>query len=152
MRGAPANRAGALTQALVADANKRRGFGEAAVRAHGVSQGCGHDYSCGWLIDRHGDDIYSSYDLSQGAGSANGVGIIADLLGNDGYYIYRKQNTQGFGDPRRDYGSLGLFLDTDGDDRYDGNGANESFWQTPSKWGGGLDRSILHPDSVEAKK
>ena len=113
--------------------------GNDVYRAHGVSQGCGHDYSCGWLLDRAGDDVYSSYDLSQGAGSANGFGILTDLSGTDGYYVFRKANSQGYGNPRRDYGSIGLFLDIGGDDRYDGNGSNNHFWRTVSKWGGGLD-------------
>lgn len=120
-------------------------------RSHGVCQGCGHDYSCGWLIDISGDDIYSAHDLAQGAGQANGFGIFSDLAGDDGYYVFRKDNAQGYGNPRRDYGSIGLFLDLDGRDRYDGNGANNCFWRTPSKWGGGLDRGIKSPDSTEAK-
>ncbi len=121
-------------------------------RAYGVSQGCGHDYACGWLLDRQGNDLYASYDLSQGAGQANGFGIFTDLTGNDRYYVMLKNNTQGYGNPRRDYGSIGVFLDLDGDDRYDGNGTNNRFWTTNSKWGGGLDRSIPVPDSAEAKQ
>jgi hypothetical protein len=118
-------------------------------RAYGVSQGCGHDYSCGWLQDRDGNDLYVSYDLSQGAGQANGFGIFTDLVGNDRYYVMSKTNTQGYGNPRRDYGSIGIFLDLDGDDRYDGNGANNRYWTTHSKWGGGLDRSIPVPDTTQ---
>lgn len=126
--------------------------GNDVYRSHGVSQGCGHDYSCGWLVDRQGEDSYSTESLSQGAGSANGFGIISDLLGNDGYYVINRKNTQGFGDTRRDYGSIGLFLDMDGSDRYDGNGADNFFWRTKSKWGGGLDRHIVRPDAAEIKK
>lgn len=118
-------------------------------RAYGVSQGCGHDYSCGWLQDRDGNDLYVSYDLSQGAGQANGFGIFTDLVGNDRYYVMLKNNTQGYGNPRRDYGSIGIFLDLDGDDRYDGNGSNNRYWTTHSKWGGGLDRSIQIPDTTK---
>lgn len=117
--------------------------GSDTYRSHGVSQGCGHDYSCGWLLDRGGEDIYSSESLSQGAGSANGFGIITDIGGVDGYYIFVKSNCQGYGNPRRDYGSIGLFLDLDGADHYDGNGTNNRFWRTVSKWGGGLDREIF---------
>lgn len=118
-------------------------------RAYGVSQGCGHDYSCGWLQDRDGNDTYVSYDLSQGAGQANGFGIFTDLVGNDRYYVMLKTNTQGYGNPRRDYGSIGIFLDLDGDDRYEGNGSNNRYWTTHSKWGGGLDRSIPVPDTTQ---
>lgn len=124
-------------------------------RAYGVSQGCGHDYACGWLQDRAGDDLYATYDLGHGAGQANGFGIFTDLTGNDRYYVMLTGNTQGYGNPRRDYGSIGVFLDLDGDDRYDGNGSNNRFWTLPgSKWGGGLDRHIPVPgpaDTAEAE-
>ena len=125
--------------------------GDDLYRAHGVSQGCGHDYSCGWLLDRRGNDIYSSYDLSQGAGSANGLGLITDIGGDDGYYVFKKSNSQGYGNPRRDYGSIGLLLDLGGFDHYDGNGINDRFWRTVSKWGGGLDREIVWPRTEGAK-
>jgi len=124
-------------------------------RAYGVSQGCGHDYSLGWLQDRGGDDLYATYDLGHGAGQANGMGLLTDLTGNDRYYVVLKRNTQGYGNPRRDYGSIGIFLDLDGDDRYDGNGENNRFWTLPgSKWGGGLDRHIpigAEQDTTEAE-
>lgn len=125
--------------------------GNDVYRAHGVSQGCGHDYSCGWLLDRGGNDIYSSFDLSQGAGSANGIGIVTDIGGDDGYYIFKKSNSQGYGNPRRDYGSIGFMLDLGGADHYDGNGVNDRFWRTVSKWGGGLDREVPPFKTREAK-
>jgi len=119
-------------------------------RAYGVSQGCGHDYACGWLQDRRGDDLYVTQDLGHGAGQANGMGIFTDLIGNDRYYVIGKHNTQGYGNPRRDYGSIGIFLDLDGDDRYDGNGSNNRFWTVPgSKWGRGLDRQLIIPDTAD---
>lgn len=124
------------------------GGGDDVYRSHGVCQGCGHDYSCGWLLDRSGDDTYSAQGLAQGAGQANGFGIFTDLAGDDGYYTFLKTNTQGYGNPRRDYGSIGVFLDLDGDDRYGGNGSNDLFWQIPGKWGGGLDRSYPAVDST----
>ncbi|MCP4568098.1 MAG: hypothetical protein GY841_11010 [FCB group bacterium] len=127
------------------------GGGDDVYRSHGVAQGCGHDYSCGWLLDRGGDDIYTSEGLSQGAGQANGFGLFTDLTGRDGYYVFNKANCQGYGNPRRDYGSIGLFLDMDGKDHYDGQGTNNRFWTIPSKWGGGLDRELFKADSTEAK-
>ncbi len=108
--------------------------------SHGVSQGCGHDLAFGLLLDRSGNDNYITYDLSQGAGSANGFGILADEAGNDGYYVGRDNNTQGFGGPRRDYGSVGILLDISGKDRYNGNGKDSTWWTTPSKWGVGIDK------------
>lgn len=117
-------------------------------RGKGLMQGCGHDYSCAIMLDRYGDDIYHAVDLSQGAGSANGFGIMLDARGNDAYYVMKTNNTQGFGDARRDFGSIGLFLDLSGTDRYDGNGGENRFWRTPSKWGGGLDEEFILPDSA----
>jgi hypothetical protein len=118
--------------------------------AYGVSQGCGHDYACGWLQDRRGNDLYATHDLGHGAGQANGMGLCTDLIGDDRYYVRGKHNSQGYGNPRRDYGSIGIFLDLNGDDRYDGNGSNNRFWTLPgSKWGGGLDRQIPVPEVAD---
>ena len=108
--------------------------------SHGVSQGCGHDLALGMLWDKSGNDNYVSESLSQGAGSANGFGILTDESGNDGYYVQVTGNTQGYGNPRRDYGSVGILLDLSGRDGYDGNGADSTWWTTPSKWGVGIDR------------
>jgi len=108
--------------------------------SHGVSQGCGHDFAFGLLYDKSGNDDYVTWDLSQGAGSANGVGILVDENGDDGYYVEKKDNTQGYGNPRRDYGSIGIFLDLSGNDHYNGNGKDSTWWTTPSQWGVGIDK------------
>lgn len=105
----------------------------------GVSQGCGHDYSHGWLVDYDGCDLYSAYDLSQGAGSANGIGAIIDLAGDDRYYVKSDRNTQGYGNPRRDFGSIGIFYDGAGEDHYEGGpGSDRDIW-IYSRWGIGWD-------------
>jgi len=106
----------------------------------GVSQGCGHDLAAGYLIDYDGNDTYQAYDLSQAAGSANGMGMLIDYLGDDSYEIKSTLNTQGYGNPRRDYGSIGLFLDLMGEDTYVGNGRDNYYWINDSKWGIGVDR------------
>jgi hypothetical protein len=118
----------------------------------GLMQGCGHDYSCGIMLDRAGNDVYHAYDLSQGAGSANGFGMLIDDRGDDAFYVMKKHNTQGFGDPRRDFGSIGLFLDLGGMDRFDGNGAENSYWKTDSKWGCGMDIEFIKTDTVTSEK
>jgi hypothetical protein len=106
----------------------------------GVSQGCGHDLAAGLLCDLSGNDNYNAHDLSQAAGSANGLGMLLDLKGNDGYYVKSSANTQGYGDPRRDYGSIGIFLDLKGEDHYEGGkGKDGSYWNY-SKWGIGIDK------------
>lgn len=105
----------------------------------GVSQGCGHDWAAGLLIDAQGHDRYTATDLSQAAGSANGIGILIDGQGDDSYIVKDTLNTQGYGNPRRDYGSIGLFLDQNGRDRYIGPGKDARIWLSLSSWGVGVD-------------
>ena len=114
--------------------------GDDVYSAKGVSQGCGHDRAVGLLIDLDGDDNYNAYDLCQGAGSANGLGIIADVRGKDVYIVRSDKNTQGYGNPRRDYGSIGIFLDLGGQDGYSGGKGRDGLWWTYSKWGAGIDK------------
>lgn len=118
----------------------------------GLMHGCGHDYSCGLILDRHGNDTYTAFDLSQGAGSANGAGILIDNEGDDRYFVQTGRNTQGYGNPRRDFGSIGLFIDLGGNDQYWGNGSNNCYWRTDSKWGGGMDIEMNPPDSSSEDK
>ncbi len=115
------------------------GAGDDIYSSKGVSQGCGHDWACGILLDNSGNDNYYAYDLSQGAGNANGIGLFIDQAGDDGYYVKSKANTQGYGNPRREYGSIGIFIDMLGKDKYDGNGCDGCWWSIDSKWGVGLD-------------
>jgi hypothetical protein len=118
----------------------------------GLMQGCGHDYACGIILDRAGDDTYTAYDLSQGAGSANGAGLLIDNAGDDRYSVKETSNTQGYGNPRRDFGSIGLFMDLGGADQYYGNGRDNHYWRLDSKWGAGMDIEVNPPDSSEGKK
>jgi hypothetical protein len=124
-------------------------YGSDVYSGKGLMHGCGHDYAAGIILDRHGDDTYTAYDLSQGAGSANGVGLLIDGEGDDRYFVKNPLNTQGYGNPRRDFGSIGLFIDLGGDDQYLGNGRNDYYWRTDSKWGGGMDIELKEPDSTE---
>jgi hypothetical protein len=121
--------------------------GDDSYYGKGLMQGCGHDYSAGVLIDRGGNDTYTAYDLSQAAGSANGVGILLDAFGDDRYMVKRPDNTQGYGNPRRDFGSIGLFMDLSGTDQYLGNGRDDFYWRTSSRWGGGMDIELFPPDT-----
>lgn len=125
--------------------------GDDRYESKGVSQGCGHDWASGMLIDLAGNDRYTATDLSQAAGSANGIGTLIDLAGDDGYYIVSPANTQGYGNPRREYGSIGLFLDLGGRDRYDGPGKDSTVWLGNSKWGVGVDAESLWLNEVEEK-
>jgi len=126
-------------------------YGNDVYFGKGLMQGCGHDYSCGLILDRHGNDTYTAYDLSQAAGSANGAGVLIDNEGDDRYFSRNALNTQGYGNPRRDFGSIGLFIDLGGDDQYAGNGRNDFYWETDSKWGGGMDIELNPPDTTGAE-
>ncbi len=130
--------------------------GDDRYESKGVSQGCGHDWSVALLIDSAGNDRYIATDLSQAAGSANGVGILIDGSGDDGYYTTSMVNTQGYGNPRREYGSVGLFLDLAGVDHYDGPGHDRIVWLSQSRWGVGVDADSVwlsknRNDSVYAR-
>jgi len=95
--------------------------------SNGVSQGCGHDYGFGLLLDGIGNDNYSAYSLSQGAGNANGIGILSDLSGTDVYLTKDKSTTRGYGNPRRETVSLGIFIDAGIQNYYSVNGINGGF-------------------------
>ncbi|KAA3633748.1 MAG: hypothetical protein DWP97_08455 [Calditrichaeota bacterium] len=127
-------------------------YGNDVYFGKGLMHGVGHDYSCGLILDRHGNDTYTAYDLSQGAGSANGTGVLIDNEGDDRYSVHSTKNTQGYGNPRRDFGSIGLFIDLGGKDQYQGLGKDNYYWKTNSKWGGGMDIELNPPDSTEEKK
>ncbi len=124
-------------------------YGNDVYFGKGLMQGCGHDYACGLILDRHGDDVYTASDLSQAGGSANGVGILIDNDGDDRYFIRNANMTHGYGNPRRDYGSIGLFIDLGGDDLTNGLGQNNYYWRTGSKWGGGVDIELTPPEKTE---
>jgi hypothetical protein len=116
------------------------GSGNDLYSGKGLMQGVGHDRSAAICYDGSGDDNYVASDLSQGAGSANGIGIQADVAGNDSYIVKSNSNTQGFGDARRDYGSIGIFIDLSGKDAYAGGNGADSTWWNGSNWGIGIDK------------
>lgn len=102
----------------------------------------GHDRATGICLDLSGNDNYNAYDLSQGAGSANGFGLLADIQGKDIYIVRSADNTQGYGRPDRNYGSIGIILDLQGKDGFGGGyGADSTWWMGPSsRWGIGIDK------------
>jgi len=104
----------------------------------GVSQGCGHDLAVGILHDLAGDDGYTCHDLSQAAGNANGIGVLLDGGGDDSYSVRNPDNTHGYGNLRRDYGSIAVFIDAGGSDTYAGRGADGTWW-TSGTHGIGVD-------------
>lgn len=107
-------------------------------QSKGVSQGCGHDLAFGLLADFSGSDSYTAFDLSQGAGNANATGILYDADGIDSYSSKSETNVNGYGDFRREFGSIGLHIDCAGKDFYGPVGENRSIWQS-GKYGLGRD-------------
>ncbi len=104
-------------------------------QSQGVSQGCGHDFGFGLLWDVKGNDNYSAYSLSQGAGNADGIGILIDESGVDGYLSKEPVwMSRGYGNPRREYGSIGIFLDMSGNDFYSQAGPDSTVYNS-STWG-----------------
>ena len=112
--------------------------GDDGYLSKGVSHGCGHDLSLGLLADLSGNDWYTATDLSQGAGNANGTGIIYDADGNDVYAAKSETNVNGYGNYRREFGSIGLHLDRRGRDFYSARGENGSLWESGT-YGLGVD-------------
>lgn len=119
----------------------RDGAGNDHYQAKGVSQGCGHDWAPGFLLDEGGEDVYVAADLSQGAGSANGFGLLWDGAGSDAYYARDSVSTQGYGNPRRGYGSIGIVIDAAGSDHFYNRSDKghtplpETRWVPKSRWG-----------------
>lgn len=112
--------------------------GDDFYQSKGVSQGCGHDLSLGLLADFSGNDCYTATDLSQGAGNANGTGILYDADGTDSYSSKSNVNVNGYGDYRREFGSIGIHIDSRGRDFYAARGRNGSVWES-GRYGLGLD-------------
>jgi hypothetical protein len=77
------------------------------------AQGSSYYYGTGILIDMDGDDEYVSGRYSQGAGIHSAVGVCIDKRGNDFYYASFGV-AQGTG---HDFGA-GFFEDDQGDDQY----------------------------------
>jgi hypothetical protein len=123
-----------------------------------MAQGAGHDFSVGFLVDRAGNDRYAAPNLSLGSGNANGMGFLWDRSGNDAYSV-RPSITLGrasepSGGIRARNLTLGLFLDTGGEDTYPAeiqgarNGASWTMGPaTSASRGAGLD--VEAPDTPE---
>jgi len=104
------------------------------------TQGMGYDWSAAFLVDYTGNDVHEGYHLSVGAGGVNGVGIFCDNAGDD-LYNCGTSYTLGSGQwvDKRAAGSIGVFLDFDGNDRYPKEPyGNEKSW-TQQSYGAGLD-------------
>ncbi len=102
-------------------------YGTADVRP-ADSLGHGADFGGGVFVDIEGDDVYLAGTFSVGLGRLNGAGVFLDQEGDDAYDA-SSNDTLGravltiFGsepsdNPRREIGTWGLFVDSDGTDAY----------------------------------
>lgn len=105
--------------------------GDDAYTAGHLAQGSSHDLSVGWLVDRMGDDIYAAYSVAQGGSLTNSATFFVDAAGDDSY-VARLHPSRGAGRFDRNRGSIGVFVDASGEDRYDdvgpGNEATLRSW------------------------
>lgn len=83
------------------------------------AQGVGYWYSAGILIDEGGNDVYNAVYYPQGSGIHMACGVLYDHSGNDTYYS-RNGPGQGAG---HDW-SFGILVDAGGDDAYSIHGGN----------------------------
>lgn len=132
------------------------------------SLGSGHIFGVGILSDAGGSDTYAAVRNSQGFALVGGVGVLRDQGGNDSYDFYMpaaidstaKNQQEGAGGVRDDEGeglcdkiprftlgagnvlpgTLGLFVDDSGTDKYHGAFTNNFVapLQVPSTRGGSL--------------
>jgi hypothetical protein len=88
-----------------------------------MAQGAGHDFTVGFLSDEAGNDKYDAPNLSHGGGNDNGIGLFWDKTGNDEYRgtaatTLGRANLTTRGTLRDSILTLGVFLDTGGEDTY----------------------------------
>jgi len=107
-----------------------------------MSQGAGHDFSTGILLDAQGDDFYEIPNLSGGAGNDCGYGLFIDLKGNDTYISLGGKRNIGFAQQGKNFtgNTYGLFIDVYGKDKYPRiQHGNTKTWKSPSSLGLGFD-------------
>lgn len=102
----------------------------------GPSLGAGHDLSVGILHEGEGNDIYRSHS-GAGMGWTNSVGIFLDVKGIDYYSFESCENSHGGVNFQREFGGIGIFIDGEGEDRYN---CNIGKFSVKGKWGFILER------------
>lgn len=81
------------------------------------SQGCAYWWSLGVCEDRGGNDTYRCLWYSLGSAPHMAIGCMVDLVGNDRYNVDDRDAVTQYQACARD-GSVGVFVDGDGDDAY----------------------------------
>ncbi len=94
------------------------GAGDDDYHAQVWAQGCGYWWGVGLLEDRAGNDRYRNGKYSSGAAAHFAIGVHVDLSGNDLYNSGNETAKNQFQGHARD-GSLGIFIDGEGDDCYE---------------------------------
>jgi hypothetical protein len=130
------------------------GAGDDRYHAQVWAQGCGYWWGLGILEDRGGDDAYQNGKYSAGAAAHFALGVCIDLAGHDMHNATNVGAKNQFQGHARD-GSIGVFIDGDGDDGYDVNNncagsadlnSIALFWDRR-----GEDRYTFHPTDVEGE-
>ncbi len=111
---------------------------------HGPSQGEGHDFAVGIMVDSSGNDWYS-VSGGLGIGLNNSFGLFIDGEGNDVYKTTEKNNKKPFGmgdiNWGRGFAGAGIFLDLAGNDNYiEGRFGNDKIW-TRDLYSIGIDKN-----------
>lgn len=117
--------------------------GNDAYSGGNIVQGSSHDLSVGWLIDRSGDDLYAGNSTAQAGSLTNSTTFFLDLAGDDGY-LARLAPSRGQGRYDRSRGSIGVFIDGAGADRYDGPPGDDAVAQ-PWVYGVAIDNPARLP-------
>ncbi len=94
------------------------GAGRDDYHAQVWAQGCGYWWGVGILEDRDGNDRYRNGKYSSGAAAHFAIGLHVDLAGDDEYNLGNDTAKNQFQGHARD-GSIGIFIDGDGADRYE---------------------------------
>lgn len=110
-------------------------------------QGSSHDLSVGWLVDRAGDDLYLGNSTAQGGSLTNSATFLLDAAGDDAY-MARQPKSRGDGRFDRGMGSIGVFVDVAGTDRYDGSLTDDRAVR-PWAWGIAVDGTATLPEPDE---
>ncbi|MEO7994373.1 MAG: hypothetical protein ABI743_08235, partial [bacterium] len=111
-----------------------------------LAQGTGHDFGVGCWLDMEGHDFMLGNDICQGIGHFNSVGLAIDLAGDDFWGGRSIGNNQGWVNPLRDYGAVGVLLDIQGSDVYNIPGhADGLIWTEPN---GGIGYDVDAPPDI----
>ena len=110
-------------------------------------QGSGIHLAGGFLYDEKGDDrYYSKFGPGQGAGHDYGVGFLVDRAGNDAYSI---DGGNGLGLTN----SVGVFLDVQGNDRYERKRKDSYGFANIARYSGGIGLFLdLHGEDIYANE